>query len=301
MNVIVRRIGYALGAIVVLILVASAGVYLVSSRMISAKVDAPSESITVPTDSASIVRGRHLARAIAKCVECHGDDLGGKDIVANGAFGHWAGRNLTRGTGGLGATLTDADFARAIRQGVAPDGRHLLLMPSSEYVHLSATDLADLIAYVRAMPQVDRDPGAITFGPVSRTLIALGKLPVFDADQLDHSLKPGVAPPEGPTAEYGKYLVRVAGCMGCHGPTLSGGKIPSGDPSWPPAANLTPTGIARYSESDFTAILRTAKRPDGSSVNPVMPVHLTREMTDDEIRAVYAYLRTVPPKAFGGR
>jgi len=102
-----------------------------------------------------------------------------------------------------------------------------------------------------------------------------------------------------PTAKYGEYL--AIGCTGCHGPTLSGGKIPGAPPEWKPAANITPEGIGRYSEDDFMRILRTGKRPDGSAVDSAMPWRLTKEMTDVELKAVFAYLKTVPAKAYGGR
>ena len=102
-----------------------------------------------------------------------------------------------------------------------------------------------------------------------------------------------------PTAKYGEYL--AIGCTGCHGPTLSGGKIPGGPPDWKPAANITPAGIGRYSETDFIRELREGKRPDGSDVAPLMPWRLTKSMTDVELKAVYAYLGTVPPKAYGNR
>ncbi|MDA1080409.1 MAG: hypothetical protein O2973_01840 [Gemmatimonadetes bacterium] len=110
-----------------------------------------------------------------------------------------------------------------------------------------------------------------------------------------------IAPPEGPTADYGAYIARVGGCHGCHGETLSGGPIPAGDPSWPPAANLTPTGIGRYSETAFNTPLRTGLRPDGSEVNVAMPIRWSKEMTDVEIKAVWEFLRGVPAKEFGNR
>ena len=90
--------------------------------------------------------------------------------------------------------------------------------------------------------------------------------------------------------------------MGCHNAVLSGGKIAAGDPSWPPAANLTPTGIGtRYDEASFFKALRDGVKPDGAAINPAMPFRLTKEMTDDEIRAVWAYLKTVPAREFGAR
>jgi mono/diheme cytochrome c family protein len=74
---------------------------------------------------------------------------------------------------------------------------------------------------------------------------------------------------------------------------------------WPAArstsANLTPSGLKAYDEAAFFTALRTGVRPGGSKVNEAMPWRRTKEMTDDEIRAVRAYLKTVPPREFGAR
>ncbi|MBI3566583.1 MAG: c-type cytochrome [Gemmatimonadetes bacterium] len=287
------------GVLAVVVLAAAGGGYAASEKVIRAKLSIPAERIAIPTDSLSIERGKHFAIAVGKCVDCHGDDLGGAVIVDSPPMGRFAGANLTRGRGGIGAQLKDEDYVRAIRHGVARDGHKIVIMPSEAYNHLSPEDLGAIIAYVKQVPPVEREFIAPTFGPVARGLIATGKAPLFMADHIDHS-KPAVAAPmAGPTAEYGKYLANAGGCTGCHGPTLSGGKIAQGDPSWPPAANLTPTGLKGYTEETFMKALRTGIRPSGVAINPVMPWKRAGEMTDDEIRAVWAYLQTVPPKEFG--
>lgn len=105
----------------------------------------------------------------------------------------------------------------------------------------------------------------------------------------------------GVTVAYGRYL--AAGCTGCHGPNLSGGKIAIGPPDWPPAANLTPHASGRlrnWSEADLLHAMRQARRPDGSALNPVMPA-VFGNMTDVELRALWQYLRTLPPAATGER
>jgi mono/diheme cytochrome c family protein len=91
-------------------------------------------------------------------------------------------------------------------------------------------------------------------------------------------------------------------CTGCHGPGLSGGPIAGGPPDWPPAANLTPTGLGHYTEADFIRALREGVRPGGVPIDAAMPVaRITRHMTDVELRALYAYLRSVPPRPYGSR
>jgi hypothetical protein len=103
------------------------------------------------------------------------------------------------------------------------------------------------------------------------------------------------------TPEYGGYL--AASCTGCHGPGFSGGSNP--EPGKPVVANITPdsaTGIGAWTEEQFTTALRTAVRPDGTTIDSTaMPIAITRAMTDTELKAIYRFLRTVPPKAHGGR
>ncbi|MGH7654198.1 MAG: c-type cytochrome [Gemmatimonadaceae bacterium] len=302
MHVVVRRAGFAAGAIVGLLAVAGCVVYVASQRHIARRYQVPVEALTIPTDSASIARGRHLARAIAKCADCHGPDLSGGVFNDNVPMGHWDSQNLTRGKGGVGATFTPADWMRAIRHGVARDGHPLTIMPAIGLRNLSTSDIGAIVAYALSLPPVDKVHAAPTFGPVARMLIAQNKLPVFSAELIDHTQPPRTeAPPVGPTAEYGHYIMETGGCYACHGPTLAGGHIDVGPPDWPMAANLTPTGLKNYDLASFTKALRTGVRPDGSKLNEVMPFAWTKEMTDDEIAGVWKFLQTIPPRAFGAR
>lgn len=242
-----------------------------------------------------LANGHHLA-ATRGCFDCHGPDLGGAVVINSGAMGLISGPNLTRGRGGLPATFSTADFERAIRHGVAPGGRGLFLMPAEDYAHLTADDMADLIGYVQSVPPVDRVGAPLRFGPVTRALLATGKMRLAAAE-IDHAaLRPDVVA-RGVTPAYGRYV--AAACAGCHGERFSGGKIAVGPPSWPPAANLTPAGdLARWTEADFLATLRTGRKPDGTGLNPVMPRNLGL-MDDVELKAVWSYLRTLPPVATG--
>jgi len=302
MNVTLRRIAIAAGSLVAVLALAACTVYVLSERHVTRRYALVNETIPIPTDSASIARGRHLARAIAKCADCHTPSLGGQVFVDVPPLGRFVPVNLTRGKGGVGAVLTDADWVRAIRHGVGHDGRALRIMPARDFAGLSVADLGAIIAYAKSVPPVDNNLPPNTLGPVGRALVVANQMPIFDAEISDFtSHAPATAPPVGPTAEYGNYLVHTAGCMGCHGETLSGGKIPGGDPSWPPAANLTPSGLTAYDQASFTTLLRTGVRPGGTKVKDPMPIEWTKEMTDDEITALWLHLKTVPPKAFGGR
>lgn len=284
-----RWLGRGAILLVALLLVGGTVVWVQSNRVIARRFEVPVDAIPIPTDSASIARGKHLASAITKCTDCHREDLGGQSM-AMGPVGTFVPLNLTSGKGGV-APLSDAEWVRAIRHAVAPDGRSLLFMPSQAYNALSASDLGAIIAYLKSVPPVDRELPPTAVGPIGRLMIARNPGGLVHAAAVDHAAPPPAEVPAGPTAEYGKYLAVVGGCTSCHGPGLKGG-IKEGPPGTPPSADLTMTGpLGRWSEADFRAALRTGTRPDGSAIDPFMPWRWTREMTDEEITAVWLYLK----------
>jgi len=208
------------------------------------------------------------------------------------------GPNLTHGKGGLPAEHRDADFVKALRHGVGVDGRGLYLMPSTDYADFTETDMGDLIAYLKSVPPVDRDTIRVELGPVSRILLVTGKFKMA-ADVIDHANVHAAVVKPGITIDYGKYV--ATNCMGCHGATFAGGKIEIGPPDWPQAANLTPAGnLGKWSEADFLKTIRTSTRPDGTKLNPVMPV-VFGEMNDVELKAIWTYLKTLPALPTGAR
>lgn len=296
---VLRAVGIGL---VVIVLVATAAVYGITTLQLNSEVAfEPRRLAAVPTDSATVARGAHLATAIAKCAECHGDDMGGKTFIEAGPVFKLYGPNLTRGRGGIAAALSEQDWANAIRHGVRRDGRSMLMMPSEDWVGMSDADLAAIVAYIRQVPAVDRDVPRSSVGPVGRALMLAGQLPLFSAEKVKAVKDVAPAAPPGRTREYGRYLANVGGCTGCHGATLSGGRIPGAPPDLPIPSNITPAGIGRWTEADFARALRDGRRPDGSAINPFMPIKWTKLMTDDELSALYAYLQTVPAKEFGNR
>lgn len=294
---ILKVFGYLLGGLVVVLGLAFAGAFMASNAKLQKKFTVNVQPVNVPTGPEAIVRGHHIAETRG-CLECHGKDLGGANVFENGAMGRVDGPNLTRGKGGVASTFADIDFVRAIRHGVMPDGRGLFLMPATDYSRFSDDDMGALIAYIKSVPPVDRPNGPVALGPVARILLAIGQIKLA-ADVIDHiHVQPAIVTP-GPTAEYGRYL--AAGCSGCHGDNYSGGKIKVGPPDWPPAANLTPAPdgrIAKWSETDFIRALRTMKRPDGTDINVVMP-RVFGQLTDTELKALYAFLKTLPAAPTG--
>jgi mono/diheme cytochrome c family protein len=277
---------------------ATAAVVFFASQRVLAAEPVPSAE---PFRSAggSIAHGKHIVSSFGACTQCHGVDLGGAPMyVSDPAMGTLAASNLTRGSGGIGASYSDNDFERAIRHGYRPDGTGLLLMPSVAFSHLSDADLRDVIAYIRSVPPVDRTLPQRSIGPVARTLLATGKLRL-QSDKVDQTLVPPATTPEGVTLAHGQYLVRAGGCMECHGANLAGGHY-EGSPSDPAATNISPAGIGAWSEADFARTLRTGKDPSGHEIDRFMPWPSYGQMSDDEIAAIWTYLRSVPPATATG-
>ncbi len=297
---VLRWIGIVVGILVGLVVLAVTGLYAVSSFKLNRSYTIPAETIAIPSDAATVERGRHLATAIGKCVACHGANLGGMVFIEDPALGRFVAVNLTSGRGGMASHMKDTDWVRAIRHGVGPDGKGLRFMPSDDFYYFSGPDLAAVIAYVKSVPPVDSNLPESTVGPLGRFLYLTGQLPLVPAEVLNHAVRPS-APPPGVTVEYGKYLAETGGCIGCHGAGLSGGHVPGTPPSFPDATNLTPTGLGAWTEQDFFRALREGKRPAGTNINPFMPWKLAGQMTDDEIKAVWLYLKSVPPKPTGQR
>ena len=292
---VLRWIGYVAGALVVLLILFAATVYAVSSARLSRTYEIVPEQVAIPGDSATIARGEHLARSRLGCADCHGPDLSGGPVVESDMFGHFIAPNLTRGEGGLGARFTDADWIRSVRHGVKPDGRPVVFMPSDEFSRLSEDDLAAVIAFVKQVPPVDGAQPASRLGPIARALVTFNPR-VLPAAAIDHASPIPAAPMAEVSPRYGEYLASTGGCRGCHGPDLAGAKPM--EPGGVPPANLTPGGpLATWSESDFVRALREGVRPDGTTLSPSMPWKAMGRMNDLELHALYAYLKSIPPKS----
>lgn len=293
-----RLLRAALLVLGLLLLTAAVAAWAASERRLRRRYPASVATVAPRADSAGLARGRHLYRTIT-CALCHGEDGGGAVYADQGPVMLLAGPNLTTGRGGVGALRSDPDLVRAIRHGIRPDGTSLIVMPSEVFVHLTDADLGALLGHIRSLPPVDREVPVSHFGPVGRLLLATGRMDILVAPKTP-PFEPGPDVEPGPTAAYGRYLADISGCHGCHGYGLSGGRV-AGPPDLPPASNLTPAGLARWTAGDFTALMREGRRPDGSQVHDFMPWREFRRMTDDDLAALWAYLQGVPPKAFGNK
>lgn len=246
-------------------------------------------------DPAQVERGRHLA-VTRGCTDCHGDDLAGRVVIDAGPIGLYVAANLT--AAGAGAGMDANIFEHAVRHGVGRDGRPLRFMPATDFAGMGDDDVAALFAYVQSVPPASKLLPETRIGPLGRVLYLFDQIPVLiTAQAVDHAAAsaPRAAPIAAATADYGRYL--ASGCTGCHGGRFAGGRIPGAPPEIPIAANLTPdpSGLGGWSEVDFVRAIREGKRPDGSDIDPFMPWKSLGQMTDTELRALHAYLQSLPP------
>jgi mono/diheme cytochrome c family protein len=244
-------------------------------------------------------RGEHLIHARYACVDCHGADLSGGVMIDAFPIGTLLGPNLTSGAGGKTANYSAADWDRAVRHGVLPDGRPSM-MPAGDFLLMTDQELSDIVAYIQSLPAVDNEVPPLSFGPLGRILIATGQLEPAAGTIEDHNAPHArVPPPAEVSVEFGRHLAGT--CTGCHGVNLAGGPITGGDPSWPPARNLTPhaDGLAGWGYDDFLRALRDSVRPDGTALLAPMTfvAPAAQAMTDTELRALWAYLQSLPPTA----
>jgi mono/diheme cytochrome c family protein len=287
---LIRMLGaMAIGVVVVLLLLVG-GAYGVSEYKLRRVWDVQprplADSVHLDMQEASRLATVH------GCTECHGADLGGSVLTDDPAFGRIVAPNLTAGGNGAGERYNESDWVRAIRHGIDPDGRGLVLMPSETFYYLPDEQIAAVIDFVKAAEPSNRELGESNLGPIGRALYASGLAPLVAADVIDHARPPPPAPEAGVTEEYGAFLTRA--CQGCHGANLAGS---ASGPA--PAPNLTPhaQGLGPWEEEDFRRALREGLRPDSSEISEAMPWKAFRAMTDEELAALWLYLRSLPAVA----
>ena len=271
-----------------------------------------------------IARGEYLTLHVAVCMHCHsmrdfskfsGPDVPGTVGGGGGKFdnniidvipGTIYSKNITADSAtGIG-TWTDEELLRAITQGIRKNGDTLFpLMPYAHFNHMAKDDLMSIIGYIRTIKPIKN---AI---PPRQLMIPISV--AYPAPALQKSIDGNVRPPESDPVKYGGYLVNMAGCTDCHTPyikgqpdfsrefsggntfTIAGFKVTS--------ANITPdsaTGIGAWDQQGFLNKFIVCREEKGYNYNPekmntVMPVVDYAGMTDGDLKAMYAYLRTVRP------
>jgi mono/diheme cytochrome c family protein len=251
----------------------------------------------------SVERGDYLVNTIAGCGNCHtplgpnGPEfdkaLSGRLVEQSDAYTAIA-PNLT--PAGEIKDWTDEQLMKAIREGIRPDGKVLgPPMPFEVYKGLSDTDLASIVMYLRTVPAVENDPGKSEY-----------QIPLPPAYGPPVTSVADV--PEGVTVEYGQYLAGPVGhCIVCHttfgpqGPMLDthlgqGGNEFPGPWGVSVSANITPTGIGKFSDEEVIKMITEGVQPDGRQMFPPMPYGYYAHAKPDDIKAIVLYLRSLPPK-----
>ena len=296
--------------IVILLLVA--GIVTTAFLRQHVKYEAPYPAVKASTDSAVIAKGRHLVLGPAHCVDCHSTlknvdsllKLGQEPSLSGGLpfklpFGTFYTRNLTPDSvTGIGR-YTDGEIARVLRYSVKANGEAAL--PFMPFQNMSDDDLTAIVSYLRS------------------TKPARNAVPEHDYNFMGKMIKAFLIKPQGPTerikeaiapdttAAYGRHLVMaVANCNECHtkrdgignfvGAPLAGGN--KFEEKGVPALitpNLTPdpeTGrITAWPQEMFIKRFRMGKLVPYSH----MPWESFGRMSDDELKAIYNYLKSLPP------
>jgi Cytochrome c len=307
-----KTLGYGLVGLFVLL---SAGItFTVGWRPFIGPKARPLTSRRFEATPERLKRGEYLTEHVAGCMECHSphdwskrdapvlEGMLGAGVIFPlvGLPGRIVASNLTpdpeTGTG----YWSDDQLARAIREGIGHDGRALFsLMPYGHFKDMSDEDLASVIVYERSLKPVRHPlpPTEIIF-PVKYLIRSV-------PEPID---KPVPEPDQSNAVSRGQYLVEMASCITCHTPVddkmqllpgmdFSGGRVLEGPWGKVASANLTPdpSGIPHYSQEMFIKTIRTGAVNGVRQLNQVMPWHRLRGMTDDDLAAIFAYLRTLKP------
>ena len=294
----IKSVAAAIAALVLLVTAVLALGVALGERKMARTLTVPASPVALRLDAAHIEHGRYLF-STRGCADCHGANGGGMEVV-NGGGTLVVSPNITRGAGGVTSDYAMIDWVRTLRHGVKPDGTPVMIMPSEDYNRLTDEDTSALISYAQQLPPVPGKQAVISLPWTYKVQYGFGM--IHDAaEKIDHALPPASSHTVAATVAHGAYVANS--CISCHGARLSGGKIPGSPPDWPHAANLTPgkgSAMGQYPTSQaLKAMLRSGRRPDGSAVSPVMPFASLGGMTDVDIDALHAYLKTLPARAAG--
>jgi len=258
-----------------------------------------------------VARGRYLANSVMGCTNCHSEHdwkarggppleakLGGGQIFPEKDLpGVVIAPNLTPDPETGAGSWTDDQFARAIREGIGHDGRTLFpLMPYEHFREMPDEDLASIVVYLRSLPAIHNLlPKTEIIFPV-KYLIRNAPEPLT---------APVPAPDLSSAVKRGEHLVRMASCAGCHTPqdrgqfnqalAFAGGTTFNGPLPTVTSANITPdpSGISYYDEGLFLQVMRAGK-VGARELSSVMPFVAYKNMTDEDLKDIFAYLRTIP-------
>lgn len=311
----VKRIGIVIG---VLALLAAAVVTFLTVRSPRSR---PASTEKLAATPERLARGAYLVEHVSACVDCHSErdwTQFAAPVKAERAGGGFCfpkipgvldivlcPSNITPSPHGV-ASWSDGELMRAIREGVDKDGQALFpMMPYGSYRAMSEDDVRAVVAYLRTLRPVDTEVPRTVAGFPLNLLIKNAPQPLEG---------PVSAPPATDHVAYGKYLVTIAGCADCHTPRVKGKSDPERafaggnefafDKLRVVSANITPdeqTGIGRMTRDAFIGRFRSYASLGNAPVTPehqtLMPWRLYGGMTEEDLGAIYDYLRTVRPLA----
>jgi mono/diheme cytochrome c family protein len=312
MKKVLKYLGYF---IVVLVLGVSALLLYVKMALPNVPVD----EVTLEYTPARIERGAYLANNVTVCMDCHSKRDWGKFAAppASGTMGMGGDRfDQTMGIPGVFyarnitpvgiSRYTDGELYRVITSGVTKEGRAIFpIMPYPYYGRMDKEDIYSIISYLRTLEPINNDvPDSKADFPMNIIL-----------NTITGPSNPQTKPAKSDQLAYGAYMTNASGCMECHTDVKQGQIIPalafSGgreflfpDGSVLRSSNITPheTGIGAWTEEMFIA--RFKMYADSAYVSPaipmgefntIMPWIMYGRMTNEDLSAIYAYLRTVKP------
>lgn len=268
--------GAVAGAVLFAALGFVAWVYFGSEAHLTSFARPPAFDKPIPADAATIARGDHLVRTRG-CRGCHGGDLAGQEM-----WGFAVAPNLAK----LARQETPARLEAAIRHGIGLDGRALFSMPSYNFIRMTDEDLVAIIAYLRAVPVVEKELPRAALPWSVRYDMARGAdwaVPGYidRVPQLERANDPN------PAMARGEYLAMTT-CNECHGLSLRA-DIPWVDDH--PAPDLIAV-IGAYNEADFRHFMKTGKAMGDRELEMMSGVARGRFafFTDEEVGDLYAYL-----------
>lgn len=305
--------GFLIGAIVLVALIVVGISFTVGWRPFFGPKARPLTDRKFESTPQRLERGRYIATSLSGCIYCHsphnwaapdtpivaGMEGAGDVEPYSDLPGRIVAPNLTPDPGTGAGSWSDDQLARAIREGIGHDGRALFpMMPYPRFHEMSDEDLASVVVYLRSLPPVRHEvPKTDIIFPV--------KYLIRNAPEPLASPVPEFAGQSDPV-KYGAHLVNMAGCADCHTSQVQGKNVPGMDLAggqpfigpWghPASANLTPdaTGIAGYDEALFLQVIHTGN-VNGQKLNPIMPVMVYKNLTDNDLKGMFAYLRTIKP------
>ena len=313
-----RKVFKVLGILLLIIIIAVAGLAAYVKIALPNVGDAPDMKVEVTPER--LQRGEYLAQHVMLCADCHSTrnwnefsaplvpgTLGkGGEIFDNkmGFPGTYYSANIT--PSGIG-NWTDGELFRAITTGVRKNGKPIFpVMPHQNYGKLDEEDIKAVIAYVRSLPAIENKV------PESESDFPMN----FIINTIPEKANLSKRPPASDSIAYGKYMATASSCKDCHTPFekgkyieeffLAGGRtfeLPAGTLS---SANITPdpeTGIGNWTKEMFIQRFRSFRDSAAAhqkvdfmkEYNTIMPWTMYAGMTDEDLGAIYAYLRTEKP------